>query len=318
MSSATEPVPSRPTGTGVDDEPWSDFRRHLLEDGILLTTGVDGIYGRSATYESVVEGVDALAVAAGADLGATNLRFPPVMPWATFEKNGYLESFPDQMGSVHTFRGNGQDHAELLRRTESHEDRGPLLETTDIVLCPAACHALYPTQAGVLPEGGKRFEIYGYCFRHEPSTDPFRMQSFRMHEFVYLGTPAGARAHRDEWTDRGLAVLRGLGLEVEPVVANDPFFGRPGRMLAANQRSEELKFELVAPVFAARRPTAIASSNRHVDHFSRPFGITTADGELAHTACFGFGVDRITLALFDRYGTDPDAWPVAVRTVLWP
>ena len=149
MSSATEPVPGRPTGTGVDDEPWSDFRRHLLDDGILLTTGVDGIYGRSATYESVVEGVDALAVAAGADLGATNLRFPPVMPWATFEKNGYLESFPDQMGSVHSFRGNGRDHAELLRRTESHEDRGPLLETTDIVLCPAACHALYPTQAGV-------------------------------------------------------------------------------------------------------------------------------------------------------------------------
>ena len=176
------------------------------------------------------------------------------MPWATFEKNGYLESFPDQMGSVHTFRGDEKDHAELLRRTEAHEDRGPLLESTDIVLCPAACHALYPTQSGVLPEGGRRFEIYGYCFRHEPSTDPFRMQSFRMHEFVYLGTPDGARAHRDEWIDRGLDVLTGLGLEVESVVANDPFFGRPGRMLAANQRAEELKYELVAPVFAARRP----------------------------------------------------------------
>jgi len=306
------------SGDSGADEPWDDFRRALLDDGILLLTGVDGIYGRSATYESIVEGVDRLAVASGADLGATDLRFPPVMPWATFEKNGYLESFPDQMGSVHTFRGNEKDHAELLRRTESHEDRGPLLETTDIVLCPAACHALYPTQSGVLPEGGRRFEIFGYCFRHEPSTDPFRMQSFRMHEFVYLGTPAGALAHRDEWIGRGLEVLIRLGLEVEPVVANDPFFGRPGRMLAANQRAEELKYELVAPVFAARRPTAIASSNCHIDHFSRPFGITTADGDLAHTACFGFGVDRITLTLLDRYGTDPGAWPAGVRSVLWP
>ena len=49
MSSATEPAPGRPAGTGVDDEPWSDFRRHLLEDGILLTTGstsVNHIFGK--------------------------------------------------------------------------------------------------------------------------------------------------------------------------------------------------------------------------------------------------------------------------------
>jgi seryl-tRNA synthetase len=298
-------------------EPWSEFRRAILDAGILLVTEVDGIYGRSATYESIVEGVDTLAAAAGADIGATSLRFPPVMPWATFEKNGYLESFPDQMGSVHSFRGSEKDHAELLRRTEAHEDRGPLLEATDIVLCPAACHALYPTQSGILPEGGRTFEIVGYCFRHEPSTDPFRMQSFRMHEFVHLGTPAG-RAHRDDWISRGLDMLTGLGLEVESVVANDPFFGRPGRMLAANQRSEQLKFELVTPAFAARRPTAISSSNCHLDHFSRPFDITTADGELAHTACFGFGLDRIALTLLDRYGTDPGTWPAGVRSVLWP
>jgi hypothetical protein len=89
-------------------------------------------------------------------------------------------------------------------------------------------------------------------------------------------------------------------------------------MLAANQRSEELKIELVAPVFAAGRPTAISSSNCHLDHFGRPFGIETADGEVAHSACFGFGVDRITLALVDRHGTDPTRWPAAVRSVLWP
>ena len=101
-------------------------------------------------------------------------------------------------------------------------------------------------------------------------------------------------------------------------MANDPFFGRPGRMLAANQRIEELKYEIVVPVFASGRPTAISSSNCHLDHFSRPFAIETADGGLAHTACFGFGVDRITLALLDRHGTDPTAWPAGVRLVLWP
>ncbi len=29
-------------------EPWADFRRLLLDRGVLIATGVDGIYGRSA------------------------------------------------------------------------------------------------------------------------------------------------------------------------------------------------------------------------------------------------------------------------------
>jgi len=310
--------PDRSSPLDEADVPWSAFRGALLSDGILLATDVDGVYGRSATFEAIAEGIDRLVLRVGADQDAVSIRFPPVMPWSTFQKNGYLESFPDQMGSVHTFRGDERLHAELVRRAESGEDRGELLETTDLVLCPAVCHPLYPTQSGTLPEGGRRVEVYGYCFRHEPSTDPFRMQAFRQHDYVYLGTPDGARAHRDEWIDRGLEVLGSLGLEVEAVVANDPFFGRPGRMLAANQRAGELKYEIVSPVFASGRPTAISSSNCHLDHFSRPFAIDSADGAIAHTACFGFGVDRITLALIDRHGTDPAAWPDAVRSVLWP
>jgi seryl-tRNA synthetase len=222
------------------------------------------------------------------------------------------------MGSIHTFRGDGKAHAELVHAAEEGHDRAPLLESTDMVLCPAVCHPLYPTQSGTLPEGGRVVEVYGYCFRHEPSTDPFRMQAFRQHDYVFLGSPEGARAHRDRWIERGLDVLSGLGLTVESVIANDPFFGRPGRMLAANQRSEELKYEIVAPVFAEGRQTAISSSNCHLDHFSRPFDIATADGQTAHTSCFGFGVDRITLALLEHHGTDPAGWPADVRAALWP
>ncbi|MGH9079135.1 MAG: amino acid--[acyl-carrier-protein] ligase [Acidimicrobiales bacterium] len=304
-------------GAAPEDEPWAGFRADLLAAGVIIATGVDGVYGRSARFESVVDGMDQLVLRVGADQDASSVRFPPVMPWAIFERNGYLESFPDQMGSVHTFRGDERQHAELVRRAEAGEDRASLLETTDIVLCPAVCHPLYPTMTGVLPGEGRRVEVYGYCFRHEPSTDPFRMQAFRQHDYVYLGTPEGARAHRDLWLGRGLDVLGGLGLEVASVPANDPFFGRPGRMLAANQRTEELKFEIVTPVYPTGRQTAISSSNCHLDHFGRPFAIETPDGEVAHTSCFGFGIDRITLALFHRHGPDPDRWPAGVRSQLW-
>jgi seryl-tRNA synthetase len=303
--------------TEPSTEPWAAFRRELVTAGLLIPTGVDGLYGRSGTYESVVDAVDALVLRAGADQQAGWVRFPPVMPWSTFERNGYLESFPDQMGSIQTFAGDDGDHAELLRRTAGHEDRGSLLSTSDMVLCPAVCHPLYPTMAGVLPDGGRRVEVYGYCFRHEPSTDPFRMQAFRQHDYVYLGTPDGALAHRELWIDRSLELLGRLGLPVASVVASDPFFGRSGRMLAANQLSEQLKFEIVTPVFDGARETAICSSNLHLDHFSRSFAIETADGAVAHTACFGFGVDRITLALFHRHGPEPDRWPDPVRAELW-
>jgi seryl-tRNA synthetase len=318
MSTTEVRVDTRAGADGAGGEEWQPFRSLLLDHRLLVPTGVDGLYGRSADYEAIAAAMDRLVLEVGSDQDALSVRFPPVMPWDTFRSNGYLESFPDQMGSVHTFRGDEHDHAELLRRTEEHEDRGPLLATTDMVLCPAVCHPLYPTMSGTLPEGGRRAEVYGYCFRHEPSTDPFRMQSFRQHDYVYLGTPEGARAHRDLWIERGLEVLSGLGLEVSSVVANDPFFGRPGRMLAANQRNEELKYEIVTPVYASGRQTAISSSNCHLDHFGRPFDITSADGEVAHTACFGFGIDRITLALLHRHGPDLGAWPRSVRSVLWP
>ncbi len=307
-----------PSGAAGVNEARDRFRADLLEAGLLIPTGVDGLYGGSERYESVVRALDDLIDRVGADQRARMIRFPPVMPWANFVANGYLESFPDQMGSVHGFGGDQRQHAELVRRAEHGEDRGPLLRATDMVLRPAACHPLYPTMRGVLPEEGCRVNVSGTCFRHEPSTDPFRMQVFRMHEYVYLGTPERARDHRDEWLRRGIDTLGRLDLPVESVVANDPFFGRPGRMLAANQRDEELKFEIVTPVYASEPPTAIASANCHLDHFGRPFGIETARGDVAHSSCFGFGLDRIALALFNRHGTDPNAWPAAARSVLWP
>ena len=87
-------------------------------------------------------------------------------------------------------------------------------------------------------------------------------------------------------------------------------------MLAANQRDQELKFEIQVQI-AGPEPTAVASFNYHQDHFSSVFGIKTAEGEVAHTACLGFGEERITIALLRTHGLDPAGWPAAVRERLW-
>ena len=300
------------------DAPYEAFRAELVGAGLLIDSGVDGISGRSGEYERIASALGVLFSRAGADQRASAVHFPPVMPRWVFEKTGYLESFPDLTGSIHTFAGDDRSHAELLDKLESGQEWESALVPAEIVLRPAACHPLYPMCVGTLPEGGRRFEVHGWCFRHEPSLDPARMQAFRMHEFVYLGTPEGAVDHRDGWIERGMSVLGSLGLAVEAVVANDPFFGRVGRMLASNQREAELKFEIVSPICSAEKPTAIMSSNCHMDHFSVPFGIKSADGKSAHTSCIGFGVDRVVLALLHTHGLDPHTWPTAVLDRLWP
>jgi seryl-tRNA synthetase len=294
------------------------FRDELVEAGILVPTGTKGLYGRSALYESVVAGVDQLAVTTAASEGMLSYRFPPVMPRQVLEQTGYLSSFPDLIGTVSTFAGDDKDHKRLMEAVQSGSDWTAMLEDAGVSLCPAVCHPLYPTLRGSLPEGGRRYDVVGWCFRHEPSDDPARMQSFRQHDLVYVGDAVRATEHRDRWLQLGHDIFVELGLDVEIVVANDAFFGRVGRILASNQRSEALKYEIVTPINSSENPTAIASSNSHLDHFGQPFGIITAEGEVAHSCCFGFGLDRITLALLRTHGLRVEDWPRATRERLWP
>ena len=46
--------------------------------------------------------------------------------------------------------------------------------------------------------------------------------------------------------------------------------------------------------------------------------IKTQDGAVANTACLGFGMERVCMALFKHHGFDPKKWPAAVREKLWP
>ena len=289
------------------------FRDELVAAGILVPTASDGIYGRSSVYEDVVAGIERLVNATAASDGTASYRFPPVMPRSVLEESGYLSSFPDMIGSVSTFSGDNAEHKRLMEAAQSGGEWTSFLHAADVSLCPAVCHPLYPTLGGTMPEGGRRYDVSGWCFRHEPSLDPARMQSFRQHDLVYVGEAERARDNRDRWLQLGAEILDSLGLAVEIVVANDPFFGRVGRILAESQRSETLKYEIVTPIHSAEHPTAIASANCHLDHFGEPFGIVTAEGEVAHSCCFGFGLDRITLALLRTHGLHPGDWPFAPR-----
>lgn len=301
------------------DPGQTGFLRDLIAGGLLLDTGVPGIYGHGAAFEDVRVAIDDRLTREARAQGAERLRFPPVLPRHQLERSDYLASFPHLAGSVFAFKGDESDAARQSDLASRHEDWGEFQQMTDLTLLPAACYPIYPAIAarGPLPRGGVFVDAGGsWVFRHEPSNDPARRQMFHQHEFVRIGEPDTVLSWRDEWAQRGLSLLRGLGLDAQLENANDPFFGRRGRMLAANQRQQSLKLELLVQI-AGPEPTAMASFNHHLDHFATTFGIELADGSTAHTACLGFGHERIVLALLRTHGLEPAAWPTAVRSQLW-
>lgn len=299
-----------------DDDPYKHFQNELVAARLLIPSGVRGVFARSGTFENVIVQFENHVTRVTQDMNAEVLRFPPVMNRASYTRLDHIYNFPDLMGSVHSFVGKEAEHAELLRKFEANEKWTDDLTPTEVMLAPAACYPLYPTATGTLPTEGRLIDLQSYVFRHEPSDDPARMQTFRMREFVRLGTPDQALAHRDAWLERAQVILKSIGLNVEPVLANDPFFGRGGRVMKATQREQNLKYELVLPIVSDEKPTAITSCNYHLDHFGSVFDIKTADGEVAHSACMGFGLERIALALFKHHGLDTAQWPAAVRSIL--
>ena len=292
------------------------FYAGLVEHGLILPTGIRGGYGRGAVFEKILRGFNELVSRTAAPDGAEEMTFPPIIARTLIEKVGYMNSFPQLAGSVHSFFGNEAQARDITARTQAGERWEDLLDITEVMLTPAACYPVYPVFSGLLPNGGRLVTVLNWVYRHEPSDEPTRLQSFRMREYIRVGRSEDVVAWRDAWLQRSLELLRGLGLAAQSDVASDPFFGRAGKMMAANQVDQRLKFEILVPVISEEKPTAICSFNWHQDHFSSKFGIRNADESLASTACLGFGLERVTLALIKTHGYDPKRWPEAVRAQL--
>jgi seryl-tRNA synthetase len=289
----------------------------LVKHRLIVPVRVPGAFGRGPVFEDVLERLNQAIGRIPAIATAEVLTFPPVIDREIIEKTDYLDSFPHLAGTVSSFFGKDRQAKELSARVHEKQPWHDLLGMTEVSLNPAACYPLYPTLTGTLPEGGRLVTMTNWVYRHEPSPEPTRMQSFRVRELVRAGSPDMVTSWRDEWRDLGLALLGELGLPVSADVASDPFFGRAGKMLADGQKAQKLKFELLVPVISKENPTAVASFNYHQDHFGTVFGIQQHDGTVAHTACVGFGLERIVMALFRAHGFEVGAWPPAVRAKLW-
>ena len=279
--------------------------------------GVDGVVARTPLYESVVEGLSSL-ISRLREPGTEILRFPPVMSRRDLERSGYLKSFPNLLGCVCALHGSEAEIRSAADRNETGGDWTTSLSPADLVLSPAACYPIYPLASarGPLPSAGLMFDVACDCFRHEPSRHLDRLQSFRMREYVCIGSPQQVLDFRERWVARGEKLADELGLTRSVAPASDPFFGRTGQVMAVSQLQQALKFELLIPVRSAEQPTACMSFNYHRDHFGAIWGLRDSSGHVAHTGCAAFGLDRLALAMFATHGLDVERWPAVIRAVL--
>jgi len=294
----------------------SDPLAHLAP-ALFRPMAVDGVYARTALYVDITERLEGY-ITRLREPEAEVMRFPPVMSRKQLEKSGYLKSFPNLLGCVCALHGSESSIRAAADRHEAGGEWTDALSASDLVLSPAACYPVYPIAAarGPLPPGGWQFDIEADVFRHEPSKSLDRLQSFRMREFVRIGSPQEIVEYRERWLARAPSIAADLSLPHSIEVASDPFFGRVGQVMAVSQRQQALKFEMLIPYHAKATPTACMSFNYHRDHFGHVWSMHDQQGEPANTSCVAFGIDRLVVALFANLGVDPQRWPAVTRRAL--
>ncbi|MGD0119513.1 MAG: hypothetical protein ABSD30_15710, partial [Candidatus Binatus sp.] len=236
----------------------------MITRSLLLPSPGGGVYARTGLFEQIIEGLS-FFITRNREPDTQVLRFPPVMSRSQLERSGYLHSFPHLLGGVSCLEGNEATIHALVEKPNWVSE----LSATELVLSPAACYPVYPmaAAAGPIPAKGLMFDVASDCFRRESTHEVGRFQSFRMREFVCMGTPEQVLDFRTRWMFKGQRLAKLLCLPHQIAPASDPFFGRAGKLAAMSQLEQSLKFELLVPIRPEEEPTACMSFNCHRDHF---------------------------------------------------
>ena len=93
-----------------------ELLRELIAAGLLIDSGVPGVYGHGETFEAVRDALDRRLTREARARGAIKLRFPPVLPAATSSQAATSATFPHLAGSIFSFDGTEEEAAEQGER----------------------------------------------------------------------------------------------------------------------------------------------------------------------------------------------------------
>src|ERR1700719_4322539 len=109
----------------------------LTTEALFHSSGIDGVFARTAVFERVVDGLNVL-ISRHRELDTKILRFPPVMSRAHIQKSGYLGSFPNLLGAVCCLHGPETEIRAAVEGDKAKGDWVGSLDASDLTLTPGA------------------------------------------------------------------------------------------------------------------------------------------------------------------------------------
>jgi hypothetical protein len=290
-----------PRGRGRDIFP------ELLTHGMASPAG-EGQVAVGGPFITLMESLDRRIRDVVVDeFGGEEFRYPTLIPTEALERCKYIESFPQFVMFVTRLHGDVDTYWHFRGPPEDSSDSRDILSfcrNTDYSLPPTMCfHTYYQCRDRSLA-APKVVTSCGKSFRYESRYHRTleRLWDFTIREVVFLGPREFVLDGRHRLMERTFDLVEDWGLSGRCEVANDPFFCQADSVERAwSQRLLELKYELRLDV-ESPRDVAVASFNFHERFFGAAFGIDSTAGEPAHSACAGFGLERLAYAYLCQHG----------------
>lgn len=250
--------------------------------------------------------LDALFCAWADETGAEEHLYPPLLPVDKLHMADHFASFPHQAIFAVT-ADREKENLQCFAKNPLNEDGSanlPALGPTHYCLSPGACFPIYFGLQGQALSGPEYITVRSPCFRKEDYNEPLKRQmAFTMREIVCIGTETTVSAFLETYRIGVAALFDTLGLPVCLEHAVDPFFNPRSNRKYLMQKIKALKYEMVF-----QNELAIGSLNNHLTGFGKIFDITIA-GEIAHSGCVAFGLERWLHAFLNHFGEDSSNWP---------
>ncbi|MFF0151911.1 aminoacyl--tRNA ligase-related protein [Micromonospora sp. NPDC005203] len=234
--------------------------------------------------------------------GATEIRVPSMLPATVVDRAGHFDTGCQHLSFVAPMTTDMEDFEGFLPYWRADNDRDRLhefLRTPRDILNPALCLHAYPLVEH-RPVDDLVLTLSGSCFRDESGNlnNRERLREFTMREAVFFGSQTDlARVHQ-RVVAMMAAVADLLGFKYQLATATDIFFNDNAQEQLFSQLVTDSKIEMLVQVDDGDS-IAVASLNKHGQHFAKPFGLSNSDGTTPSTMCIGFGLDRVLLALRD-------------------
>ncbi len=294
----------------------ANFQLHDIDAALLQSPDLqflgDGLIGLRGSLLALFRFFERKFRALAADYGADENQYPVMVPSDVLAEVGYFGHFPQHITFCSHLRGDLPVLEGVAASTDLPEVEG-LLATPRHVLTPAVCLPCYRQHRGVIlaEDEVRTLTMQNHVFRYEGTNfRPLkRGWDFTVRDIVFFGSSDDLTRLRSEVMDRAMALCHELDLEVTIELANDPFFLDASRDKAIYQRMGEVKYEMLFPL-PNDAALAASSFNLHRDFYTSVYDTRRAGGELAESACMGFGLERWVYGFLSQKGLDPAKWGI--------